>query len=241
MTATQKPERAREAGRRRAALRARAGPHRVDAVDLPGRARRHDHRHRGALDRPRPGRLLAVPLAVLHLPADPGRHHAALRQAGRRPRASTGAVLRHRGVPGRLGPLRRRVEHAGPDHRPGDPGHRRRRGAADDGHGRRGPVLRGGAGPRAGLRGERVGCGRGRRSDPGRVVLGVPELAVDLLHQHPARWRRRLDAVAALPRAGGEDPAPARPRRVRRCSPPGSRCSSWGCSRAASRGTGARR
>ena len=93
------------------------------------------------------GSLLAVPLAVLHLPADPGRHHPALRQAGRRRRPPAGAVLRHRGVPGRLGALRRRLEHADADHRPGRAGHRRRRGAADDHHGRRRPLLGARSGP----------------------------------------------------------------------------------------------
>ena len=122
-----------QAVRRRAAIRARAGPARGDAVHLAGRARQHDHRHGGARRSSRDlGGFSQFPwLFSIYL----------LTQAVTVPLygkladvvgPQAGDVLRHRGVPARLGPVRRRVEHAGADRLPRGAGHRRRRRAADE-------------------------------------------------------------------------------------------------------------
>ena len=78
----------------------------------------------------------------------------------------------------------------------------RRRGAADERHHRRRHLhpRRTGQGP--GLPGQRVGDLRGGRADPGRGVRAVPDLALDLLRQHPAVRAGRLDADPPVPRVG---------------------------------------
>ena len=87
--------------------------------------------HRGAVDRGGPRRLPAVPVAVLGLPARPGRDRAGLRQARRPVRPQAADVLRHRDVPARVGALRPGVEHAGADRGPWPAGPRRGRRTAD--------------------------------------------------------------------------------------------------------------
>ena len=124
------------------------------------------------------------------LPAGSDDRDAAVREARRPVRAQDRAAGRSRGVPDRLGALRARAEHAGADRVPRHPGTRRRRadglGAGGD-RGRRAATrprplpghLRRGVRP----------LERGRAAD--RWLLHhAPVLAVDLLHQHPARDRR---------------------------------------------------
>ena len=194
----------------RPALRARTDPHRADAQHLAGRARQHDRRHRGAVDRQRPRRVLPVPLAVLGLPAGAGGVGAGLREVGRHVRPKTDHAVRDRAVPVRVDPLRLRLEHAGVDRLPRRPGTRRRRCATDERDDRRRHLhpRRTGQGP--GLPGQRVGDLRRGRSDTGRPVRAVPDLALDLLREHPAVRAGRLDADPPVPRVGDPRQAPDR-------------------------------
>ena len=100
------PEHPGQPPRHRPALRARTGPDRGDAVHGARGARPDDRLDRGPVDRARPRRLPAVPVAVLGLPARAGRDRAGLRQARRPVRPQAADVLRHRDVPARLGAVR---------------------------------------------------------------------------------------------------------------------------------------
>ena len=169
--------------RRRAAQRARADPARGDAEHRPGRDRHHDPGHRGARGRRRPRRLHPVPVAVLDLPARPGRLGPDLLQARRPVRPQADDAGRGRAVPGRLAAVRPGVEHALADRLPRGAGPRRRSGAADRDDDRRRHLLGRGAGQGAGLPRQRLGAGRRGRPDAGRRLLRLRLLAVDLLRQ----------------------------------------------------------
>ena len=211
--------------RGRTAQRAGAGPHRGDAVHGAGRDRRDHPRDRRAGDRDRPRRVQPVPVAVLDLPAGPGRVSA--RSTASSPTAA--GASRSCWSASRC---------SSPDRCSAVP---------------RGPCLlliasravQGlGAGAilpmsmtivgdiytveeRARVQGY-IASVWGMASIVGPTLGGVfsrvPVLALDLLRQ-PARGRaRRLDAGAALPRARRAQAPHASTTPARACSPPGARC-----------------
>ena len=110
----------------RPASRARPDPALGDAGDRAGRDRRHDPGHGGAVGRQRPRRLLAVPVAVLDLPAGAGGVGAAVRQVRRPRRSQADDAAGHRDLPGGLGPVRPGLEHGLADRLPRPPGPGRR-------------------------------------------------------------------------------------------------------------------
>ncbi len=133
------------------------------------------------------------------LPAGDHRRHAALRQARRPVRAQGGAAGRPRAVPDRLRAVRARSGDDRADRVPRDPGAGRRRPdgqrAGRDRRRRLAARARALHGPvRRGLR--RL---LGRRAADRRLLHLEPLVALDLLHQHPARAARagRAGGVAA--------------------------------------------
>ena len=160
---------------------------RPDAGDVPGRPGPDRGLHRPAHHRRRPARRLPPQLGGHRLPAgldgvDPPvgevRRHVrpeVLLPGGHRPLPDRVGPLRAQPLddradrlPGRAGPGRRRPDDRGPDHR-------RRRGVA--------PRAR----PLHGLLHGHVRGDLGHRPAHRRGVRRLPELAVDLLHQHPHR------------------------------------------------------
>ena len=198
---------------RRIPFGARARAHRRDALDRADRDRCDDPRDGGAVDRRRHRRVRPVPVAVLDLPARPGRLGAGVLEARRHHRAQADHARRHRAVPHRLDPLRVRVGHDLAHRLPRGAGPRRRRRAARVDHDHRRHLLGARARPGAGLHRERVGGVVGRRPDPRRPVRRVRLVAVDLLREHPALPHRRVHAAAQLPRVGRAREAPHRLRR----------------------------
>ncbi len=188
------------AGGRRVQVRAGPDPHRSDARHRPRGAREHDPGHRGPDDRRRPGWLHAVPVVVLRLPAHAGGARPGLRQALRRLRPHSAAVVRDRGVRGGLGAVRAGVEHAGADRVPRSAGTRRRCGAADGADDRRGHLHGRRASQGAGLSGQRVGHVGGGRPGRGRHLRRLPVVAVDLLGQPAVVRPRGVGARPKLPR-----------------------------------------
>ena len=85
--------------RGRSALRARSDPARPHGVHRPHRDRRDDPRDRGAVDRARHRRLRAVPVAVLGVPAGPGRVGVGVREARGHVRPQAADAVRDRAVP----------------------------------------------------------------------------------------------------------------------------------------------
>ena len=170
------------------------------ARDAARRARQHDRLDGAPDDRGRPRRLRPHLVGRDRLPARPDDRDAAVRQARRPVRAQDRAAGRARGVPDRLGALRPGAEHAGADRVPRHPGARRRRAdglrAGGDRRRRAAPRPRPLPGHlRSGVR----PLERGRAADR-RLLHHAPVLAVDLLHQHPARDRcvRRARVHAAV-------------------------------------------
>ena len=160
------------------------------AGDAARRARQHDRLDGAPDDRRRARRLPAVVLGRDRLPAGADDRDAAVREARRPVRAQDRAAGRSRGVPDRLGPLRARAEHAGADRVSRHPGTRRRRADGLGAGGDRGRRAAARPRPLPGhlRRGVRP-LERGRAADR-RLLHHAPVLAVDLLHQHPARDRR---------------------------------------------------
>ncbi len=127
---------------------------------------------------------------------------------------------------GRLAAGRARHQRAGDDHRPGDPGHRRRRAAAGlRHHPRRVPAReahRRDRRHRLAQRGRRRPGHRAGRPDRQRARLPLAVLAADDPHHRRGAWRRTSSSPSprCAPRAGSAG-------RPRSCCPPGwSRCSS---------------
>ena len=151
----------------------------------------------------RPRRLLAVPVAVLDLPARPGGDGAGLREARRHLRAQADHPVRHRAVPARLDPLRLRLEHAGADRVPRGAGPRRRRRSCRSRSRSSATSTRSRSAPRR--RATSPACGRSS-SVVGPTLGGVfaqfARWRVDLLRQHPAVPGRGLAAGPQLPREG---------------------------------------
>ena len=169
------------------------------------RVARPDDRVDGAADdRRRPGRPAAPLLGGDGIPAGVDGGRAAVRQARRSLRAQAGPAGRDRALPGRLGSVRVGAEHAAADRLPRRAGARRRRpDRGDDGRRRRprraarprplpGPVRRG-------VR----GLDR-RRAAARRLLRRQPLLAVDLLHQPPARRGRARGDLDCLPFAADD-------------------------------------
>ena len=135
-----------------------------------------------------------------------------LRQAVRPIRPQGALPGRHRHLPDRLGPLRSQPEHGRAHRLPGHPGTRRRGpdGPGHDHHRRRG--LAPGPGPLPGVLRGHLRPRLGGRTPARRCLHRQPELAVDLLHQHPDRHRgprRHLGrAQAAIPASGPPDRLP---------------------------------
>ena len=150
--------------RRRPAQRAGADPAGGDAGHRPGRHRRHRPRDGGARGGRGPRRVHPVPVAVLDLPAHPGRHGPALLQARRPVRPEADDPGRCQRVPARLTAVRARLEHDGADRVPRGAGHRRRSGPADRHDHRRRHLLHRGAGQGAGLPRRGLGALRRHRS-----------------------------------------------------------------------------
>ena len=153
-----------------------------------------------AFDRARHWRVRVVPLAVLRLPARPGRVGAGLREALRHHRPQADHADRNRPVPARLDPLRSCLEHAGPHRLPRGPGPGRRSGPADGRHHRRRHLHGGRARQGAGLPRERVGGLLGGGPDARRGVCRTRHLARHLLREHPAVPGGRMDAGPVVPR-----------------------------------------
>ena len=176
-------------------LRPRAG-------DAARGAGQHDRLDCPPDDRRRAGRVRPHQLGRDGVPARADDRDAAVREARRSVRPQDRAPGRAGGVPDRLGPVRDRAEPARADRVPRGAGPRRRRpdgvGTGDDR--RRRPAARPWPLPghlRRGLRPLQ------RRRPADRRLLHDPSLvALDLLHQHPARDRgvRRARADAAVGR-----------------------------------------
>ena len=176
--------------------RARAGPpprargdRLADAGDAAGGARSDDRLH-GAADDRRGARRPQPPLVGGHrLPAGDHGGDAAVRQARRPLRAQARAPGGAGPVPGRLGALRRRPEHGRADRVPRDPGARRRRAHGQRPGGDRGRRLASRARPLHGGLRRRLRRRQRRRPADRRLLHHPRELALDLLHQRPARAR----------------------------------------------------
>ena len=163
------------------------------AADLHGLARSDHPGERAADDRARSRQCPRPALADHRLSPGIDRHHPALRQDRRHPRARLGAEDRHRGAPGGLARLRARALDADADPGPRAAGHRRRR-ARLHGHGgagRRRDAAR--ARPLLRLFRHHLHHRRRQRPGAGRLPGRPPALVGDLLAQHPARvsppWR----------------------------------------------------
>ena len=203
-----------------------------------GRDRLHDPRHRGAVDRRRPRRLLPVPVAVLDLPAGAGGVGAGLRQVrrlvGRKPMMLFGIALFLVGsILCGFAWIMVVADRRSARCRAWAPARCSRWVRRSSATSTRSP-----SGRRSRLRRQRLGRLVGRRAHPRRRLLRLRVLALDLLRQHPAS---RIAAMLVLHRSFHESVERKRHRSTTPappCSPSGPRCSSSGCSRAARPGPG---
>ena len=182
---------------RRGGVRGR--PRRTDAGDAVGVAGPDDRLDRAADDRRRSRRAGAHLVGGDRVPAGDHRRHAALRQARRSLRAQGGAAGRARAVPHRLRAVRAGTGDDRVDRVPSDPGAWRRWADGQRSGRDRRRRLAARARPVHGPVRRRLRRLVGGRAADRRLLHLQPLVALDLLHQHPARSPRvrRAGGVAA--------------------------------------------
>ena len=191
------------------------GARRADAGGAAGVDGDLHHRHGAADDRRRVRRLRELRLGGHGLHRRRRHRHAVARQALRSLRAPARVPDDDGPVHRRLVPVRDRPEHGPAHRRPGGPGLRRRcHPGAGVRHPRRHPPAAG-AGPLHRLLHARLRRRRPARTAHRRVHHRPLDVAVDLLHQHPAgRLRHRGQLLRAAPAVPASQGPPRRPRRA---------------------------
>ena len=196
------------AANRTSALRAaRARPRCADAGDAAGVAGPDDRLDRAAHHRRRARRPRAHLVGGDRVPAGHHGGHAALRQARRPLRPQGGAPGRAGDLPDRLGAVRAGAGDDRADPLPGDPGAGRRRADGQRAGGDRRRRLAARARPLHGPVRRRVRRLLGGGAADRRLLHERPHVALDLLHQHPARpARARGPRRVAARREGAGEP-----------------------------------